>query len=121
MTTIAQFEMLLCNLPSEIVGLIHSYAKHPVAEIFKGAKSSGQIRLRHPTIRRFPSAETLLFACRSAFEENDDTLFRQSYEDFQTLYEDHEESIDYVDWVFFKDAFDDLTFMQVEIWTRRGM
>ena len=49
MTTIAQLEMLLSTLPSDVVGHIHGYAKHPVAEIFKEAQSSGKILLTHPT------------------------------------------------------------------------
>ena len=35
MTTFAQLEGLLGSLPSNVVGHIHDYAKHPVAELYK--------------------------------------------------------------------------------------
>ena len=64
MTSIAQLEMLLSTLPSDVVGHIHDYAKHPVAEIFKEAESSGKICIKHPALR-------LIERCIAAYEMND--------------------------------------------------
>jgi hypothetical protein len=81
MTTIAQLEMLLSTLPSDVVSHIHDYAKHPVAEIFKVAESSGEIRER-----RFPTATRLIMECHDAFEKKDEKLFRRRKSAFDTWY-----------------------------------
>ena len=72
MTSFAQLEMLLSNLPSDIVGHIHGYAKHPVAEIFKEAESSGKICMKHPALR-------LIESCVAAYEMRDYPRFIRSY------------------------------------------
>ena len=79
MTTIAQLEMLLSTLPSEIVGRIYDYAKHPLAEIFKAAED--EIR-----DKRFPTATRSIMECYDAFEKKDEELFVQSEKDFYTWY-----------------------------------
>jgi hypothetical protein len=122
MTTIAQLEMLLSTLPSDIVGHIHDYAKHPVAEIFKEAQSSGKILLTHPTLRRFPTVASLISECHQVFEEQDDELFEQSRDALHAWYddEDNTDEFDSTDWCFFMEAFRDLAHMQADLWARRG-
>ena len=71
MTTIAQLEMLLSTLPSDIVSHIHDYAKHPVAEIFKEAKSNGTVCIKHPVLR-------LIESCMTAYDMNDYARFIRS-------------------------------------------
>ena len=75
MTTFAQLESLLGTLPSDVVGHIHEYTNHPIAELFKVATRSGQILLRHPSIRRFPRAMGMSFTCHMAYLTNDDALY----------------------------------------------
>ena len=120
MTTIAQLEMLLSTLPSDIVGRIHDYAKHPVAEIFKEAESSGKILLTHPSIRRFPTVASLISECHQAFEEQDDELFEQNRDALHEWYDDADntDEFDSIDWLFFTEAFRDLAFMQEDLWAR---
>ena len=88
MTTLAQLESLLGTLPSDVVGHIHEYTKHPVAELFKVATRSGQILLRHPSIRRFPRAMGMSFTCHMAYLTSDDALFDSSFEAFEHWYYD---------------------------------
>ena len=64
MTTITQLEMLLRSLPSDIVSHIHSYAKHPIAEMFKEAMRSGKICIKHPAL-------SLIEGCLKAYEANE--------------------------------------------------
>ena len=79
MTTIAQLEMLLSTLPSDIVDRIHDYAKHPIAEIFKAAED--EIR-----DKRFPTAARSIMGCYDAFEKKDEDLFFDNRSDFYTWY-----------------------------------
>jgi hypothetical protein len=109
MTTIAQLEMLLSTLPSDVVGSIYGYAKHPLAEIFKEAQSSGIILLTHPTLRRFPTAASLISECHQAFEEQDLVLFEQKRDDMYTWYwRASPKKFDSIDWRFILDALDSI-------------
>ena len=119
MTTLAQLESLLGTLPSDVVGHIHEYTKHPVAELFKVATRSGQILLRHPSIRRFPRAMGMSFTCHMAYLTSDDALFDSSFEAFEHWYYDNEEDLDDMDWLFFDNLFADLDDMRAEMHERR--
>ena len=119
MTTLAQLESLLGTLPSDVVGRIHEFTKHPVAELFKVAQRSGKIILRHPSIRRFPRAMGMAFACHMAYLTSDDALCDSSFESFEHWYYDNEEGLDDTDWLFFDCLFDDLNDIRAEIYERR--
>ena len=68
MTTIAHLEMLLSNLPSDIVSHIHNYSKHPIAELFKEAMNSGKRCIKHPALH-------LIERCLTAYASNDFARF----------------------------------------------
>ena len=101
MTTIAQLEMLLSSLPSDIVGYIHDYAKHPVAEIFKEAQSNGKICIKHPALN-------LIERCLKAHEANDLKQFIVCNKLITFHSNRNPEFIKQSDWAFLKEPLRDI-------------
>ena len=101
MTSIAQLEMLLSTLPSDVVGQIHDYAKHPVAEIFKEAESSGKICMKHPALR-------LIEGCVAAYEKRDYARFIRN-DKLLTWHQNRNAAlITGIDWPLLREPFSEL-------------